>query len=56
MEDPAAFRRLCVETWIDKSIPCPLLPAAFRRLCVETQTMMFLKSGFFASRLQAAVC
>ena len=34
---PAAFRRLCVETYMGHagcSRPCP---AAFRRLCVETQ-------------------
>ena len=34
--DPAAFRRLCVET--SKGLPFEVLgdPAAFRRLCVET--------------------
>ena len=33
---PAAFRRLCVETWFRSCHKAPYIPAAFRRLCVET--------------------
>ena len=33
---PAAFRRLCVETWTNRFGWRASLPAAFRRLCVET--------------------
>ena len=36
-KDPAAFRRLCVETQIEKSKKKINKPAAFRRLCVETR-------------------
>ena len=36
MINPAAFRRLCVETLINYSNILINLPAAFRRLCVET--------------------
>ena len=35
-EDPAAFRRLCVETVFEIDLCQPTFPAAFRRLCVET--------------------
>ena len=35
-DDPAAFRRLCVETSSDLSLIPLAIPAAFRRLCVET--------------------
>ena len=35
-KDPAAFRRLCVETSIPIRLAIQVLPAAFRRLCVET--------------------
>ena len=53
---PAAFRRLCVETSLAKSVKLKTNPAAFRRLCVETiQCPDKLKSDL-ASRLQAAVC
>ena len=39
---PAAFRRLCVETVL-RRIGCRcLFPAAFRRLCVETN---YLQTG-----------
>ena len=34
--DPAAFRRLCVETSIATRVHGITNPAAFRRLCVET--------------------
>ena len=34
--EPAAFRRLCVETGIDLFGGQDSHPAAFRRLCVET--------------------
>ena len=33
---PAAFRRLCVETFVRFVSICAFYPAAFRRLCVET--------------------
>ena len=33
---PAAFRRLCVETWLTPYRYRQRQPAAFRRLCVET--------------------
>ena len=36
-EDPAAFRRLCVETNAVLTACCGSRPAAFRRLCVETR-------------------
>ena len=35
-EAPAAFRRLCVETYSKLSYLLFNYPAAFRRLCVET--------------------
>ena len=35
-EAPAAFRRLCVETYDLMKALYPATPAAFRRLCVET--------------------
>ena len=35
-EEPAAFRRLCVETHMPHMRPGNGFPAAFRRLCVET--------------------
>ena len=35
-EAPAAFRRLCVETFPRRMWRRPMGPAAFRRLCVET--------------------
>mgnify|MGYP001641201058 CR=1 FL=1 len=34
--DPAAFRRLCVETATKSKPVTDFVPAAFRRLCVET--------------------
>ena len=34
--EPAAFRRLCVETLIWRNGKFRTYPAAFRRLCVET--------------------
>ena len=36
LENPAAFRRLCVETDVSGSRSSVKVPAAFRRLCVET--------------------
>ena len=53
---PAAFRRLCVETFAPPVVHSSFRPAAFRRLCVET---MLAKRKDFKnrpSRLQAAVC
>ena len=38
-EAPAAFRRLCVETFLMFKVIQLNLPAAFRRLCVETITV-----------------
>ena len=35
-KNPAAFRRLCVETWRYRAVRRNVAPAAFRRLCVET--------------------
>ena len=55
--EPAAFRRLCVETWpVRQSDHEFKAPAAFRRLCVETVWVMFAVVFVTASRLQAAVC
>ena len=55
-EDPAAFGRLCVETfrralWLKNS-----WPAAFGRLCVETLTFWLVTHCLKTSRLRAAVC
>ena len=36
MLQPAAFRRLCVETLLENRLILRVCPAAFRRLCVET--------------------
>ena len=36
-ENPAAFRRLCVETSLSSVVEVKSDPAAFRRLCVETE-------------------
>ena len=54
--EPAAFRRLCVETADWKTSPMRVSPAAFRRLCVETEDALYGRGHFGASRLQAAVC
>ena len=54
--DPAAFRRLCVETVRDAVLFLQCAPAAFRRLCVETVFEIDLCQPICASRLQAAVC
>ena len=43
--DPAAFRRLCVETGKDKAEIPAFIPAAFRRLCVETLNLPVLRVG-----------
>ena len=44
-KDPAAFRRLCVET-VHMVIKKPFIsPAAFRRLCVETRNTETLKDS-----------
>ena len=40
--EPAAFRRLCVETADWKTSPMRVSPAAFRRLCVETPSQSVL--------------
>ena len=55
-EDPAAFRRLCVETFWRLSASSACVPAAFRRLCVETYVLLLIVQYPFSSRLQAAVC
>ena len=36
--EPAAFRRLCVETNLTRADADVYIPAAFRRLCVETNS------------------
>ena len=54
--DPAAFRRLCVETTLNIQIQTTTPPAAFRRLCVETSSASAIAAAITASRLQAAVC
>ena len=40
--EPAAFRRLCVETQSSAANGVLLSPAAFRRLCVETRCGMMM--------------
>ena len=40
LDEPAAFRRLCVETVIVFGSASETAPAAFRRLCVETDTQI----------------
>ena len=42
---PAAFRRLCVETRWPNHLSTGLTPAAFRRLCVETIMFHFTGEG-----------
>ena len=39
--NPAAFRRLCVETSVTSKLIWSASPAAFRRLCVETNGVNF---------------
>ena len=41
MANPAAFRRLCVETSRINYKHAWIVPAAFRRLCVETDNLGF---------------
>ena len=53
---PAAFRRLCVETFCLRTSFLTGIPAAFRRLCVETFWRLSASSPRVSSRLQAAVC
>ena len=53
---PAAFRRLCVETVGTPVESSTLFPAAFRRLCVETFAPKSEQGLDRPSRLQAAVC
>ena len=55
-EAPAAFGRLCVETFHFLRLKLGVWPAAFGRLCVET-LLGFLSIAFgIPSRLRAAVC
>ena len=54
--DPAAFRRLCVETLERSKEDYTRDPAAFRRLCVETAKAGVETANTITSRLQAAVC
>ena len=55
--EPAAFRRLCVETLRpQRVVRLTLVPAAFRRLCVETNRQHRRRRPQGSSRLQAAVC
>ena len=54
---PAAFGRLCVETYFQKSLTSIMKnPAAFGRLCVETELPDVPDSPFGTSCLRAAVC
>ena len=53
---PAAFRRLCVETFSVEDASGNDTPAAFRRLCVETPHWLLTAHRSMPSRLQAAVC
>ena len=55
-KNPAAFRRLCVETRNTLVVGGHEGPAAFRRLCVETSHAITGKGKRGPSRLQAAVC
>ena len=55
-EAPAAFRRLCVETYALQDKRYLEFPAAFRRLCVETKVPDYVAELETPSRLQAAVC
>ena len=50
-DDPAAFRRLCVETIYNGAFIHREFPAAFRRLCVET---IYIPSYFFCFVFPAA--
>ena len=53
---PAAFGRLCVETYNRDKKAFLQEPAAFGRLCVETLPISPFDFAVRASRLRAAVC
>ena len=53
---PAAFGRLCVETFPFEAVLTVEVPAAFGRLCVETAAAQGAVVVPVASRLRAAVC
>ena len=53
---PAAFGRLCVETFMPMLLINFLMPAAFGRLCVETDCVAMISPFPGPSRLRAAVC
>ena len=53
---PAAFGRLCVETFDCVFQRLARAPAAFGRLCVETLIRIDLQATTTTSRLRAAVC
>ena len=53
--EPAAFRRLCVETPLGLTGLSDLPPAAFRRLCVETVDSG-LKQAFFTPAAFRRLC
>ena len=53
---PAAFGRLCVETFDLNPVDKQGVPAAFGRLCVETFAYYAVTLYGKASRLRAAVC
>ena len=55
-KDPAAFGRLCVETWYLQNGLMHHTPAAFGRLCVETGASRRRRWRTTTSRLRAAVC
>ena len=54
--EPAAFGRLCVETFLSIDDCLKTAPAAFGRLCVETKSVTERIDKRNASRLRAAVC
>ena len=54
--EPAAFGRLCVETFWRIKMTEMVKPAAFGRLCVETLNVENEMVSPATSRLRAAVC
>ena len=56
LNQPAAFGRLCVETFHERTFFDKYGPAAFGRLCVETGREWAKQPIDGSSRLRAAVC
>ena len=52
---PAAFRRLCVETFYWNPIEQGAVPAAFRRLCVETIAVSIIAAAMVQPPLGGCV-